>query len=116
MTPCSIEGTDGQIFNEPFKSEGKIVTKKHSLFIHYSEACMEQRRERQKVTAAFSMHSFETASIFVKDPIAVEFTRRQHYEGSSASNGIGPVHLVPDSEAIGGVNSALSLLYARLGN
>ncbi len=93
-------GSEGGIFSEPFKCEGKSVVKKHNLFIHYSESCVEQRRERQKITAAFSQHSFETGHIFVKDPIAVEFTRRRHYEGSSASNGIGPVHLVPDEEAI----------------
>lgn len=73
--------------------------KKHNMFIHYSEKCMEERRERQKITTAFSMHSFEGGHVFVKDPVAVEFTRRDYYEGSNASTGIGPVHLIPDSEA-----------------
>ena len=73
--------------------------KKHNMFIHYSEKCMEERRERQKITTAFSMHSFEGGHVFVKDPVAVEFARRDYYEGSNASTGIGPVHLIPDSEA-----------------
>ena len=45
------------------------------------------------------MHCFEVAHILVQDPVAVAFQRRTCYEGSSASNGIGPVHLVSEANA-----------------
>lgn len=93
------KGNDGAVFTEPFKVDNKVVVKKHNMFVHYSEKCMEERRERQKITTAFSMHSFEGGHVFVKDPVAVGFVRRDYYEGSNASTGIGPVYLVPDSEA-----------------
>jgi len=53
-----------------------MVIKKQNLYVHYSEKHMEERRERQKITSALSMHSFECGHIFVKDPVAAPFTRR----------------------------------------
>ena len=96
----AASGDDGRAFQEPFKFDSRaLAVKKHNMFIHYSEKCMEERRERQKITTAFSMHSFEGAHFFVKDAIAVEFYRREHYEGSNASTGIGPVSFTPDCDA-----------------
>ena len=94
-----MQGTDGAIFSEPFKVDNKIVAKRHLLYIHYSEKAMEERRERQKITAAFSMHSIEGGHVFANDNVAVPYCRRKYFDGSNASTGIGPIPLVTDTEA-----------------
>ena len=56
---------------DPFKIDGRPVVKKHALCIHISETCMEERRARQKLTAALSIDCMETAHIMVKDALQV---------------------------------------------
>ena len=83
----------------PFQDGKHALLKEHTLYIHYSEKSVEDKRERQKFTAAFSQHSFEGAHVFVPEPVALPWIKREFYEGSNSATGIGPVCLVPDSEA-----------------
>ncbi|MCP4244438.1 MAG: hypothetical protein GY772_28175 [bacterium] len=80
-------------------SGGRLSLSKHNLHIHYSEKCMEDRRQRMRMTTAMSLHSFETAHVVLKEPISVEYKRRRHYDGSNVSDGIGPVSLTPIERA-----------------
>ena len=81
---------------EPFRIEGKLALKRHSLFVHIAETTMEERRQRQKVTSALSLQSMECGHIFAKDAVAAPFQVRKHFAGNSASNVIGPVCLTAE--------------------
>lgn len=91
---------DGNVYNDAFKVAGKTITKKNVLYVHLSEASLEQRRDRMKIITALSLHSFEQGHIYTKDAIQVEFRKREHYPGSSVSSGIGPVTMVADSSPL----------------
>ena len=86
-------------FHDPFKIEKKVMVKESHLTIHISEASIELRRQRQKLTAPLSMCSHETARVYLVDNLNSPYVRRQHYEGSSASSGIGPVAYTTDDAA-----------------
>ncbi len=74
----------------------KMLYTKNTLHLHYSEAGLEDRRSRMKLTAPLSLHAFEWAHIFTKDVIKVEYKKRTKFEGSSVSDGLGPVRLTPE--------------------
>ena len=84
---------------EPFRIEGKLALKRHSLFVHIAESTMEERRQRQRMTSALSLQSMECGHIFAKETLAAEFKARKHYAGNSASNVIGPVSLITEDAA-----------------
>ena len=86
-------------FHDPFKIEKKVMVKESHLTIHISEASIEVRRQRQKLTAPLSMCSHETARVYLLDNLNSPYVRRRHYEGSSASSGIGPVAYTTDDAA-----------------
>ena len=86
-------------FHDPFKIEKKVMVKESHLTIHISEASIEVRRQRQKLTAPLSMCSHETARVYLVDNLNSPYVRRRHYEGSSASSGIGPVAYTTDDAA-----------------
>ena len=86
-------------FHDPFKIEKKVMVKESHLTIHISEASIEVRRQRQKLTAPLSMCSHETARVYLLDNLNSPYVRRRHYEGSSASSGIGPVAYTTDDDA-----------------
>ena len=86
-------------FHDPFKIEKKVMVKESHLTIHISEASIELRRQRQKLTAPLSMCSHETARVYLLDNLNSPYVRRRHYEGSSASSGIGPVAYTTDDAA-----------------
>lgn len=86
-------------FHDPFKIEKKVMVKESHLTIHISEASIELRRQRQKLTAPLSMCSHETARVYLVDNLNSPYVRRRHYEGSSASSGIGPVAYTTDDAA-----------------
>ena len=86
-------------FHDPFKIEKKVMVKESHLTIHISEASIELRRQRQKLTAPLSMCSHETARVYLLDNLNSPYVRRRHYEGSSASSGIGPVAYTTDDDA-----------------
>ena len=86
-------------FHDPFKIEKKVMVRESHLTIHISEASIEVRRQRQKLTAPLSMCSHETARVYLLDNLNSPYVRRRHYEGSSASSGIGPVAYTTDDDA-----------------
>ena len=86
-------------FHDPFKIEKKVMVRESHLTIHISEASIEVRRQRQKLTAPLSMCSHETARVYLLDNLNSPYVRRRHYEGSSASSGIGPVAYTTDDAA-----------------
>ena len=86
-------------FHDPFKIEKKVMVKESHLTIHISEASIEVRRQRQKLTAPLSMCNHETARVYLLDNLNSPYVRRRHYEGSSASSGIGPVAYTTDDDA-----------------
>ena len=86
-------------FHDPFKIEKKVMVRESHLTIHISEASIELRRQRQKLTAPLSMCSHETARVYLVDNLNSPYVRRRHYEGSSASSGIGPVAYTTDDAA-----------------
>ena len=86
-------------FHDPFKIEKKVMVRESHLTIHISEASIEVRRQRQKLTAPLSMCSHETARVYLVDNLNSPYVRRRHYEGSSASSGIGPVAYTTDDDA-----------------
>ena len=86
-------------FHDPFKIEKKVMVKESHLTIHISEASIELRRQRQQLTTPLSMCSHETARVYLADSLNSQYVRRKHYEGSSASSGIGPVAYTTDDAA-----------------
>ena len=87
------------VFHDPFKLDKKVMVKENHLTIHISEGSIESRRQRQKLTAPLSMCSHETARVYLADNLNSPYVRRRHYEGSSASSGIGPVAYTTDDAA-----------------
>ena len=98
ITVARAGGSDA-LYGEPFKIDGRVMLKKHALTVHMSETSLEEQRGRLKLTAALSMQSMETAHIYAKEALQVEYVRRKHFAGSSASAGIGPVSLTPEDES-----------------
>ena len=65
-------------FHDPFKIEKKVMVKENYLTIHISEASIELRRQRQKLTAPLSMCSHETARVYMADSLNSPYVRRKH--------------------------------------
>ena len=88
-------------FHDPFKFDKRIKVKENHLMVHISEACIETRRERQIIQCPMSIGSHEVGHFYLDQAETLDspFVRRKHFEGSSASSGIGPVGYTNDEDA-----------------
>ena len=95
------KGHKDSAFHDPFKFDKKIKVRENHLMVHISEACIETRRERQKIQCPLSICSHEVGHFYLDQAETLDspFVRRKHFEGSSASSGIGPVSYTKDEAA-----------------
>jgi hypothetical protein len=95
-------------FLKPFS---KADFKHKTIYMHYDEKSLADRRERATGTAVF--HQLQQMKLLTRWPLSMPTKKRKHYDGSNKGDLMGPVHLADWSSSWSGTYDEKLEVYGR---
>jgi hypothetical protein len=95
-------------FLKPFS---KAEFKHKTIYMHYDEKSLADRRERATGTAVF--HQLQQMKLLTRWPLSMPTKKRKHYDGSNKGDLMGPVHLTDWSSSWSGTYDEKLEVYGR---